>query len=158
MKNRYIPITLIVAVLAVAAAAGFLFPPAVQESPARVVMDNSGGRVIFAHSVHAEEYGYECSDCHHDDIGQEKPIACGTCHPVAFDAKFRVEHQKNFPSDQACLRCHDEVPSGPLAEEDKPDTSSIPLRAEAFHSQCMGCHESDGGPYGEDSCYDCHAR
>lgn len=46
MKNRYIPITFIVAVLAVAAIAGFLFPPAVQENPARIVMDNSGGRVF----------------------------------------------------------------------------------------------------------------
>ncbi|WP_432735301.1 cytochrome c3 family protein [Maridesulfovibrio sp. FT414] len=158
MKNRYIPITFIVAVCMIAAVAGFLFPPAVQENPARVVMDNSGGRVIFTHFTHAGEYGYECATCHHDDIGQDRPIPCGSCHPAAFDAKFRAEHQKNFPNTEACLRCHDEVPTGPLAEEDRPDKDNIPLRADAFHGQCMSCHENDGGPYGPDSCYECHAR
>ncbi|WP_291327521.1 cytochrome c3 family protein [Desulfovibrio sp. UCD-KL4C] len=158
MKNRYTPLTLIVAVLVIAAASGFLFAPPVEESPVRVVMDNSGGRVIFSHAKHVEDLGYDCADCHHDNIGQDKPLACVTCHPVAFDKKFRSEHQKNFPDKKACLRCHDEVPTGPLAKEDRPDTENIPLLSDAFHQQCMGCHEQDGGPYGADSCYKCHAR
>jgi len=158
LKQRYIPITVIVAILAALAVAGFAVPKKVQDVPSRAVMDNNGGRVIFSHQTHAEEYGFECTDCHHDDIGQEKPLACGTCHPKAFDEKFRTEHQKAFPNTDACLRCHDEVPNGPLAEADRPDTESIPLRADAFHTQCMDCHEENGGPYGADSCYQCHAR
>ncbi len=158
MKNRYIPITAIVVVLSIAAAAGFLMPPASQEVPARVVMDNSGGRVIFTHLYHTEDYGFACADCHHDEIGQDTPIACGSCHPPAFDEKFRAEHQKNFPTEEACLRCHYDTPEAPLAEEDKPDTDFIPTRADAFHGQCMSCHEEMGGPYGDDTCYECHAR
>ncbi len=122
------------------------------------MLDNSGGRVIFTHVTHTEDFGYECSDCHHDEIGQDKPLPCGSCHPKAFDEKFRKAHQKNFANTEACLRCHENVPTGPLAEEDRPDTENIPLRSEAFHTQCMSCHENDGGPYGENSCYTCHAR
>jgi hypothetical protein len=158
LKNRYIPIITISVVLALVAAVGFLIPPAVQDAPTRVVLDNSGGRVIFNHLTHVDDYGLECSDCHHDDIGQDTPIACGNCHPAAFDKKFKAEHMKNFKSDEACLRCHDEKPTGPLSEEDRPDIESIPTRSEAFHKQCMSCHEDMGGPYGEDSCYECHAR
>jgi hypothetical protein len=158
LNRRYTTIILIVAVLSIASVVGFLIPSVVQENPARVVMNNSGGRVIFTHFKHADEFGYECADCHHDDIGQEKPIACGSCHPKAFDEEFKTQHQKNFPSEEACLRCHSEVPTGPLSDEDKPDTENIPLRADAFHQQCQSCHESDGGPYGKDACYECHAR
>lgn len=159
MKNRYIPITLILAVLAGAAVAGFLAPTVAQEVPAREILDNKGGRVIFTHQVHAEDYGFECSDCHHDDIGQETPISCGSCHPRAFDETFRTEHQKAFSTEDACLRCHDDVPEEPtLAEEDRPSIEDIPLRTDAFHRQCMDCHEENGGPYGSESCYQCHAR
>jgi hypothetical protein len=29
----------------------------------------------------------------------------------------------------------------------------------AFHEQCMDCHEREGkGPYGENSCFKCHIR
>ncbi len=160
MKNRYIPITVIVAALCVAAAAGYvLFPEGKREVPVRVVMENAGGRVIFSHQAHIQEYGFECTDCHHDDIGQDTFLACGTCHPKAYDEKFLAEHQKNFPDKEACLRCHDEIPEGPtLPVEDRPSTEDIPLRIDAFHSQCMSCHEENGGPTEDDSCYECHAR
>ncbi|KAB1442168.1 cytochrome c3 family protein [Pseudodesulfovibrio senegalensis] len=158
MKQRYIPITVIVAILAALAVAGGAMPEQAQVVPARTVMDNNGGRVIFSHRIHADEYGFECADCHHDDIGQERPVSCGSCHPKAFDETFRSEHFKAFSSEDACLRCHDDVPGETLAEEDRPDTGNIPLRADAFHAQCMDCHEENGGPYGAESCYQCHAR
>lgn len=158
LKKRYFSITAIVAVMFLVALSGYLRLQAKHDVPARVIMDNNGGRVIFTHQAHAQDYGFECADCHHDNIGQDQPLACGSCHPSAFDEKFRVEHQKTFPNDEACMRCHSETPTGPLAKEDKPDTEIIPTRADAFHNQCMSCHEESGGPYGKDSCYDCHAR
>lgn len=138
--------------------AGYLLAPEKQEVPARIVMDNTGGRVIFTHLAHTDEYGFDCADCHHDEIGQGTPIACGSCHPAEFDATFRAEHQKAFPTEEACLRCHYEQPTSPLAEDNRPDIEDIPTRADAFHGQCMNCHEENGGPYGDDSCYSCHAR
>ena len=159
MNKRYVPILALVAALLVVAVAGFLLPEGKQDVPARIVLDNTGGRVIFTHQVHVEDYGLDCTDCHHDDIGQDRPLACGTCHPAAFDKKFRAEHQKAFPSDEACLRCHSEVPKGELAPEDRPDTDFMPTRADAFHQQCQSCHEDMGsGPYGKDACYQCHAE
>lgn len=158
MKKRYVSITVFVAVMLLVAVGGYLRPQAKQSAPARVVMDNSGGRVIFTHQAHAQDYGFECADCHHDNIGQEQPLACGSCHPSAFDEKFRAGHQKVFSNEEACMRCHYETPKAPLAAEDKPDTENIPTRADAFHGQCMSCHEQSGGPYGKDSCYACHAR
>ncbi|GAB7022384.1 hypothetical protein JCM12178A_09420 [Salidesulfovibrio brasiliensis] len=123
-----------------------------------MILDNTGGRVIFTHQAHTEEYGFDCADCHHDGIGQDEPISCGSCHPAAFDETFRAEHQKAFPDEEACLRCHYDVPGEELAEDNRPDTDFIPTRADAFHGQCMTCHEEFGGPYGDDTCYDCHAE
>ena len=158
LNKRYVPILAIVVALVAVAVVGFLLPEEKQDVPARIVLDNAGGRVIFTHGSHVEEYGFDCADCHHDDIGQDKPIACGTCHPAAFDKTFRAEHQKAFPSDQACARCHGDVPQGKLTDEERPDIDSIPTRAEAFHKQCQSCHEENSGPYGQDACYECHAE
>lgn len=159
MQRKYIPITIIVAVLAAAAVTGFLMPAPAPETPVRVIMDNTGGRVLFTHQAHADEYGFDCTDCHHDDTDEDTFLACGTCHPRAFDETFRKEHQKAFESKDSCLRCHYDIPEGQtLPEEDRPYTEDIPLRLDAFHGQCMTCHEEYGGPTEEDSCYECHAR
>lgn len=158
MNKRYYLIATIVAVCFITAIVGYTLPTMSQDVPARVILDNTGGRVIFTHQFHAEDYGFECIDCHHDDIEADTFIACGSCHPAEFDDKFRAEHQKNFPNEEACIRCHDDTPTGPLTEDERPDITNIPLRADAFHMQCMNCHEENGGPYGDDTCYECHAR
>lgn len=158
MKRRYFPIAVTVAACLVAALVGYSMPAAEQDAPTRVVMDNTGGRVIFSHMSHIDDYGLDCADCHHDDTGLDTYLPCGACHPTEFNEEFRTSHAKNFPSQEACLRCHDEVPEGPLAPEERPLKEDIPLRAEAFHSLCMGCHEENGGPYGSDSCNECHSR
>ncbi|WFS63468.1 cytochrome c3 family protein [Pseudodesulfovibrio thermohalotolerans] len=158
MQSRYFPIAALIAVCVVTAVAGYAISPPDETEPVRVVMDNTGGRVIFTHSTHFDDYGFDCTDCHHDDTGLDTFLPCGSCHPAEFDERFRKEHPNNFPDSEACLRCHDEVPEGPLTEDERPDIANIPLRAEAFHGQCMGCHEENGGPYGDDSCNECHAR
>lgn len=158
MHKRYFPIATVVAVLLAIAVAGFTAGATEKTTPARVVMDNAGGRVIFSHKFHIEDYGLECTDCHHDDIEAETYLACGSCHPSEFNEAFRTDHPERFPDDEACLRCHYDTPTETLSDDDRPDTDFIPLRADAFHTQCMSCHEENGGPYGDDSCNDCHAR
>ncbi len=142
--------------LAVALAV-YLTPATARDNPTRVILDNNGGRVIFAHAVHASEYGYECTDCHHDDTDQKRPLACSACHPAAHDQEYRIGHQRSFSTETACLRCHDAAPHAPLVDSERPDAECIPLRADAFHGQCIECHAADGGPDGDD-CSTCHAR
>jgi len=114
---------------------------------------------VFSHRMHADDYGFDCADCHHDGMESGNYLPCGSCHPKEFNDEFRKNHQKAFPDKEACKRCHGDIPSGKiLTEDEEPDIESIPTRGEAFHQQCMGCHEENGGPYGEDSCYECHAR
>lgn len=149
-----------VAVLLAVALFGYVSPKAEDTVPARVVLDNSGGRVIFSHAAHAEDYGYECVDCHHDEVEDVEsfPADCGSCHPKAVDEKFAKEHKSAFPSDEYCIRCHFDVPGETIPEDDRPYKDMILTRADAFHGQCMGCHEAEfAGPFGEDSCSTCHA-
>lgn len=149
---------MIVALLFVVAVIGYAIPAEQQKVPARAVLDNTGGRVLFSHRKHAEEYASDCTDCHHDGIEGERYLPCGACHPKEFDEDFRRNHQKAFPDKKACLRCHDAVPTGPLPADERPDTASIPTRGDAFHQSCMGCHKENGGPQGEDACYQCHEK
>lgn len=159
LKNRYFIISAIVALLFAGAVIGYAIPVEKQDVPARVILDNTGGRVVFAHQVHAQDYGADCEDCHHDGIeGEKSYLPCGACHPAEFDEQFRLNHPKAFSDQKACLRCHDGVPAGPLPKDQWPDVESIPTRGEAFHTLCMGCHEENGGPFGDDACYQCHAR
>lgn len=157
MQNRHVPMAVIVAALVAVAVAGYAAGDPKPDVPPRVLFDNGGGRVVFDHATHAQDLGYECADCHHDVVDDARPLACGTCHPKEFGPKFAKEHQTAFPSDAYCARCHDGDPHAAGAE--LPDTDMIPLRSDAFHGQCMGCHQSeDAGPYGDDSCTSCHGK
>lgn len=70
---------------------------------------------------------------HYKDYG----IACETCHHDGSD---------EYPP---CTTCH-------LPQQEPSDTLS---RTEAFHGQCMGCHEeAQSGPYRKDQCRSCHVR
>ena len=64
-------------------------------------------------------------------------FACNDCH-------HNLEEDETDP--EACGSCHE-----PVSEDE--DT---PNRADAFHSQCTGCHEeNDAGPMSKD-CALCH--
>ncbi|MFW5490110.1 MAG: cytochrome c3 family protein [Desulfovibrio sp.] len=173
MQAKYTIIRTVCILLGVVALAGYLLPEGFgsrlsgssADIPPRILLDNGGGRVIFTHAAHAEDYGAECADCHHEDAGDPAhPVACGTCHPKEFDAQFAAEHRYAFPSNDYCLRCHSEQPDinaapGSMPDEDKPDMESIPTRMDAFHAQCMGCHRDMGaGPYQDNECSSCHAK
>lgn len=159
MQNRYVPIAVTVALLLAVALYGYATPVSRPDVPPRVVLDNSGGRVFFDHGAHAEDYGYECTECHHDGVEGRRPLPCGTCHARNFDEAFARTHADSFPNREYCARCHDVEPAPGLSKDDLPDKDLLPLRSDAFHGQCLGCHESvDAGPYGEDSCTTCHAK
>jgi len=159
LQKRYYPIAVVAVALCAVAMIGYSQPPKAQEVPPRVLLDNNGGRVIFTHAAHAQDYGYECADCHHDGVEGARPLPCGSCHPAAFDENFKANHAKAFPSRDYCGRCHDTDPVPGMPAEDRPDPDMLLTRSDAFHGQCMGCHKGlDAGPYGEDSCATCHAK
>lgn len=102
--------------------------------------------VTFDHSMHAGAFA--CSSCHHHTTGDgtEDP-SCLRCHATS-----------GASPDVSCSGCHagtqSELSAAAAAAEvgvyhiDKPG-----LRG-ALHLQCLGCHQTEGGPVG---CQDCHA-
>ena len=119
------------------------FPVKAPEVPIRIVFNAVAGNVLFAHQTHASAtgYGIACQECHHHPPGDEvEPIACSACHQIP------EEGQK---APQACLDCHD------ITEVE--DTEFIKA-SDAFHMQCIGCHEEFGkGPgEGPQHCSACH--
>jgi len=130
-------ILLIVGVLSYAA-----FPAKAPEQPVRLMFKCSAGKVLFDHKIHTSDsgYGFSCSDCHHHpeaEEDQEDLRACGDCHSLS----EKVETVNN----QTCMECH---------ELEDIEDSEVIIQSEAFHSQCIGCHqESEAGP---EECESCH--
>ena len=98
----------------------------------------------FGDAVHAR-----CATCH-EDLFEKKTKGCADCHDQkkTYDrlpGDGIVKLDKKFAN---CAVCH-AAPAGKL----------IPGRMEAFHAQCMGCHENiDRGPRGKDQCGQCHTK
>lgn len=117
-KNRYLPVIIAVVVLLVTAVFGFTLSSDKQDMPVRILFKNSGGKVVFSHLVHHRDYEIACADCHHDRPGEtfqasteqgpqeNTALACGSCHPVAFDEDFVESHIDSFPDESYCVRCH----------------------------------------------------
>jgi hypothetical protein len=72
------------------------------------------GRVIFTHTKHTEDYGFDCDTCHHVDMegGYDK---CSSCHDDLKDTfhencykgchrKLKAEGKKTGPT--TCKKCH----------------------------------------------------
>jgi len=156
LSKQTLLVLVVTGALFLASVVGYVGQSESSDPPVRVFLDNTGGRVVFGHLAHVEDYGLECEDCHHDGEAFERPMECGACHPKAFDEAFAQNHQQAFSDPEQCLRCHYDDPATE-APEDRPDPYWIAVRADAFHSQCMGCHESMGGPAGDESCNQCHA-
>jgi hypothetical protein len=121
-------ILLLVGVISYAA-----FPPQAPEEPIRIMFKASAGKVLFGHKIHTEVsgYGYACNDCHH--------------HPAEGDAQAcRVCHlPKEGEVAPVCMDCHE------AGEVEAPMK-----RTDAFHNQCIGCHQEAGA--GPVECSDCH--
>ena len=123
LAYRLAIILLVVGILCYAA-----FPAGTPEQPARIMLKNMAGKVLFDHKGHTsvEGYGLSCVDCHHTDSGNDPhPEACGDCHK---------------------------------AESRKTEGQLVIKRFDAFHQQCESCHKDyDVGPEKEeDRCGWCH--
>lgn len=98
--------------------------------------------VVFDHDSHTS-YASECLDCHHryeDGDTSENVLDEG-------------DLEENFPEEAVMLNA---VSDGEIravqcgyCHNDKAGTNA----QEAFHNQCIGCHEADGGPL---MCGECH--
>lgn len=115
-----------------------VFPAEAPEEPVRMQFNVTAGKVLFDHKTHVAPagYGLSCVDCHHHPAEDETDTrACKSCHPAAEGA----------PLPESCLECH---------EQDEISESVMEKSGDAFHNQCIGCHqEFDAGP-GE--CAQCH--
>ena len=135
----------------------------------------------YSHDLHAKEYlDGDCRACHHDRQIEPEPLACKACHlgetagPVpslrdAVHANCSECHQDMFETGlQGCATCH-VVPQDMSTYQGKftgcracheiagGEPIPLPKRGEAFHLQCMTCHEQRGkGPFGEKDCFKCH--
>lgn len=100
--------------------------------------------VVFDHVTHADCFG--CGSCHHHTTGASSlNDSCTPCHA-----------ESSAADDVSCSACHKENTaflSLPVGETvtvyhiDKPGLKG------ALHLQCLGCHQSEGGPTG---CQECH--
>lgn len=132
---------LIVAIVCYAA-----FSEKAHKNPLRLVYQTNAGQVLFDHQAHAsvKGYGLACADCHHlHDHKEIQPVACGLCHPPL---------PKVFPASCMADGCHKNA--------SKIEKTKIMKNTDAFHAQCIGCHEQFGkGPkYGPEECSKCHVR
>jgi len=123
-KERIIAYWIAIVLFVVGVVCYAAFPQKTPEEPLRIMLENTGGNVLFDHKEHASEdgYGIECDSCHHnlrkvvnDQYGSttwayrqegDKPQTCGECHLVEAEDSLK--------------------------------------RSDAFHKQCKGCHEEDG--------------
>jgi hypothetical protein len=109
------------------------------ERPVRVMFHSIAGKVLFDHKTHLADtgYGVSCVDCHHHPGEDEtQSTACLDCHKPK-----GAEKEEN----QTCLECHG---------ADEIEDTELPNRSDAFHTQCIGCHqEFEAGPR---ECSSCH--
>ena len=121
--------------------------------PDTVVLDSLADRyepVNFNHAMHVGLVDGKCAKCHHHATGSP-PLdpRCLKCHKGGASNDLL-----------ACRDCHLAKPfeadslaalaaNSQLYHNDKPGLKG------AYHRNCLGCHQENGGPSG---CQDCHAR
>ena len=140
MRRRWLTLVLVTLAAPVLLAVGSLTATEEQTMPEEIRINNEGyrhdkkGPVWFTHLVHAEDYGFDCRECHHD-----------------------YQDGKNVWEDgdpvEGCVSCHDPRLS---------DGNMRRLQS-AYHGNCRRCHremakrgESEDAPYGR--CYLCHEK
>lgn len=116
-----------------------------------------------------------CGTCHKKKVPQTVPQICSDCHPLAEDPFSYNEHHRRIleedPGAYACKDCHQmkkgeklpyacgdcHDPYDPyFAETAERIEMKYQKQADAFHSQCIGCHEDYGA--GPVKCNMCHAQ
>lgn len=143
-KHRLIMYGVAIQLVLIAIVCYAAFPIETPREPIRLMYQTNAGKVLFDHQTHASVEGYalDCLDCHHLHFGEEiDPVACSLCHAAKGE-------EKEFPD--MCFDCH-----GDASEFEEPYTLK---RSDAFHQQCIQCHEQYGaGPRsGSENCSACH--
>jgi hypothetical protein len=151
-----------------------VLPAKAPDVPLRVMFHSIGGNVLFDHQTHSSAYGLECDACHHSyEEGQaDMPGDCGSCHQK--DSEYRMALGENGIFDHEthseyygldCDACHHYYvegepgglePCGDCHMRDI-DDDSILNYVDAFHQQCIGCHEDMGLTPGKADCAGCHS-
>lgn len=151
LNKRSIPIAIVSCILALAGLAGyFAVPVDTGAEPARLLMENPGGRVVFTHKDHATPGGaygdIACAACHHDlkIAGQEgeapSVMLCTACHGTADDPDFIASHQDTYRAkggDASCISCHHGSFAG------LSDKWSHEAHFEYSGEDCESCHHPD---------------
>lgn len=143
-KHRMIVYGLAIHLVLVAIICYAAFPvTAPPDNPIRKIYYTNAGKVLFDHRAHNADtgFGIACMDCHHHPQDDDAAlVACSSCHTA--DVK-----EGQVPD--SCLDCHD---ADEVSDAEYPNTS------DAFHQQCIGCHEEfEKGPQpGSENCSQCH--
>ncbi len=141
------------------------------------------------HNEHNKQYDITCQECHHKNLKIEpEPQNCSNCHQGTGDEivpgiKKAVHvrcmncHEEKFQHEQGCLYCHTPIHTEEILKqtgaitvsknfsycnvchiEEKPQ-NLITDRMQAFHNQCLGCHEEvQKGPFKKEQCNQCHIK
>lgn len=150
MPRRHVFVTVFCCLMAVVAVVGYPHDT-VGKTPVRLLLENAGGRVVFDHRRHAEDYKVACETCHHESAeARENVQPCGACHGVDFDGSFREDHVAAFADDETSLR--DLPPYGQRAREVGPRG-----HAEEYGLSCTDCHHANADIEPEPArCTACH--
>lgn len=107
------------------------------------------GEVRFPHFFHAEELGFECSECHHETAA----AGLASPHPAYLEE-----------CENDCAACHGEVAQSapPQSCGDCHGAALVSTAAEALsakvaiHRSCWSCHDSGTGEEAARNCRFCH--
>ncbi|MGE4195245.1 MAG: cytochrome c3 family protein [Pseudodesulfovibrio sp.] len=153
-NNNAKPVILAAVILLAGAVFGYVQSGRTQPMPVRILFKNNGGKVIFSHLIHHRDYQIECARCHHDRTGttvtgNDKALACGSCHPNDFNPDFVDNHMDSFPDDSYCVRCHhmefDQLNFDHEAHKD-------------YASDCHDCHHGADIEPEPQKCANCHTE
>jgi hypothetical protein len=109
------------------------------------------GDVSFPHQLHFDDFGIECSECHHETDAAQLSIP----HPSYFE-DFWIDcqichHAGTSPREsQKCSSCHPEAPFS-IADE----TLSAKV---VIHQSCWSCHEVGKAAEASTNCAFCHSK
>ena len=151
VSKRYVPVAVITVLCLVAAVVGYLKKPATSaEVPLKVLLDNTGGKVVFAHAEHNRKFKIACGECHHEQRSpKDKVLACETCHVKEFDEQFAAEHMNAIP-EKNCVQCHHTV--GGINFDHDAHASDY------AGDDCTACHHDASIEPEPQNCADCHAE
>jgi len=107
--------------------------------------------VSFPHQLHFDDFGIECTECHHETNAAKLEIP----HPEYFedfwiDCQICHHAQTVQRESQKCSSCH---PDAPFSIADETLSAKV-----VIHESCWTCHEVGQGADASTSCSFCHAQ